>query len=407
MSLVVIVSFSIMCCATQRRTNAIEYMALTGAKIYTSPFNDPILDGTVLIRGESIDKVGEQNKIKIPAGVKTIDCSGMVIMAGFWNNHVHFMEAKWNNVNSLTSDQFSDQMEQMLTRYGFTYAFDLACLDFENMANLLARSKDVDVRSPTVLSAGVPFTPPNGNPFYINPLKLPEARTPEEAKAYVLEQKKLGANGIKIWSASPNGKEIVPMPLDIVREATRIAHESGLPVFAHPTSLEGVRIAAEGRVDVLAHVAGADYKDWDSQTLATMVSNNMALIPTLQLHKWELERGGLDPDDHPLLDTAINQLATFHRAGGEVLFGTDVGFMRNYDLEDEYILMHRAGLDYRDILESLTTAPAKRFGGSMQVGRVAKNYRADLAILESDPAVDVRNFTKVKYTIHKGKIIYD
>jgi imidazolonepropionase-like amidohydrolase len=31
--------------------------------------------------------------------------------------------------------------------------------------------------------------------------------------------------------------------------------------------------------------------------------------------------------------------------------------------------------------------------------------RADLVVLEGDPASDVRNFARVRYTIHMGRVI--
>lgn len=47
-----------------------------------------------------------------------------------------------------------------------------------------------------------------------------------------------------------------------------------------------------------------------------------------------------------------------------MLFGTDVGYMHDYDTAEEYELMAQAGMDAGQILASLTTAPAERFGDS-------------------------------------------
>ena len=44
-----------------------------------------------------------------------------------------------------------------------------------------------------------------------------------------------------------------------------------------------------------------------------------------------------------------------------MLFGTDVGYMHDYDPTDEYVLMAKAGMSPAQILESLTTAPAARW----------------------------------------------
>ncbi|MBI4468590.1 MAG: hypothetical protein HY650_04620 [Acidobacteria bacterium] len=46
-----------------------------------------------------------------------------------------------------------------------------------------------------------------------------------------------------------------------------------------------------------------------------------------------------------------------------ILFGTGVGAgVDDYDPSDEYTLMAEAGMTFRQILASLTTVPAERFG---------------------------------------------
>ena len=64
------------------------------------------------------------------------------------------------------------------------------------------------------------------------------------------------------------------------------------------------------------------------------------------------------------------QLRRFARGGGEVLFGTDVGYMADYDPTDEYVLMGQAGLSFQQVLASLTTAPAARVRTTIRAGRV-------------------------------------
>jgi hypothetical protein len=43
----------------------------------------------------------------------------------------------------------------------------------------------------------------------------------------------------------------------------------------------------------------------------------------------------------------VEQLRAYSQAGGQVLFGTDVGFVTDYDPAEEYLLMARAGSDIR------------------------------------------------------------
>jgi imidazolonepropionase-like amidohydrolase len=68
--------------------------------------------------------------------------------------------------------------------------------------------------------------------------------------------------------------------------------------------------------------------------------------------------------------------------------------------------MAKADMTFRQILESLTTAPAKRFGLFEKTGRIAPGMDADIAILGSNPATDVHAFSNVQYTLRTGKMIY-
>jgi imidazolonepropionase-like amidohydrolase len=137
-----------------------------------------------------------------------------------------------------------------------------------------------------------------------------------------------------------------------------------------------------------------------------MRARQMALIPTLKLYQWDLERTGHAAENHPLLLTAVAQLRTYAAAGGQILFGTDVGFMSDYSPVAEYKLMAQAGLSFPQILAALTTNPAQRFRLSQQTGTIEAGKRADLVLLRADPAVNIEHLGQVAYTISKGRIIY-
>jgi imidazolonepropionase-like amidohydrolase len=88
-----------------------------------------------------------------------------------------------------------------------------------------------------------------------------------------------------------------------------------------------------------------------------------------------------------------------------VLFGSDLGAI-DYDPTEEYTLMAEAGMSFPQILASLTTAPAERFGESNRLGRVAQGFLADLVVLKDDPSRDVRALASVRFTIRSGKVVY-
>jgi imidazolonepropionase-like amidohydrolase len=121
----------------------------------------------------------------------------------------------------------------------------------------------------------------------------------------------------------------------------------------------------------------------------------MSLIPTLKLLG--------DGDDRQAIR---NEVRDFARLGGEIIFGTDVGFLSDYDPLREYELMTASGLNWRQVLESLTTSPANRFGEAKRRGRIAAGFDADVVVLGSDPTQSVHAFTDVRYTIRSGRVVY-
>jgi imidazolonepropionase-like amidohydrolase len=68
--------------------------------------------------------------------------------------------------------------------------------------------------------------------------------------------------------------------------------------------------------------------------------------------------------------------------------------------------MAQAGMSFRQVLASLTTAPAEKFGDARHAGRVAPGYDADLTVVKGDPAADIDALAAVEYTLRDGRIIY-
>jgi imidazolonepropionase-like amidohydrolase len=384
-----------------------QNLVIKGAVVYSSPQAKPIINAVVVVKNGKIARVGEYGTVTIPKGIPVIDAKGMFLTAGFWNNHVHFTEPKWNGADTAAAARLTSQLNDMTNSRGFTYVFDLAELDFENLKALRNRIDKGEVPGPSIRAVGVPLTPENGSPFYIRPAKLPEVGDTATAVGDVIAQIKAGAKGIKLFTGSPNGKEIVVMNVDVIKAVVKTAHRYGVPVFAHPSTEAGVNAAIAGGVDILAHVAPDAHRDWDQPTIKSLVQKHIAVVPTLKMFQWSLLTSKQDTTNNPLITTALQQLGSFAKAGGVVLFGTDVGYMNDYSTEAEFDLMSRAGLDFKLILASLTTAPAKKYGLQNITGMIAPGMNADIVLLSADPANDTRNFSRVAYTIAKGRVIYN
>ena len=368
-------------------------LALVGGRIYTAPDAAPLANGTVFIHDGRIASVGAGTP-KLAGGVQRIDCIGLVIAAGFWNCHVHFSEPKWENAATLPAAQLVTQIRDMLTRWGFTSVFDTGSL-LANTKAIAHRMEAGEFPGPMILSAGTPFTSKDATPYYLQPLKLPELETPEQATTLARARLDEGADAIKIFQGAWVSQEkVVPMPLELVKAVAAVAHARGKLLLAHPSDTAGLSSAIEGGVDVLTHVVESP-GDVDASMVAEMRKRNMAVIPTLKLFGHNRN-----------VDQLLAQLRAYSEAGIPILFGTDVGFITDYDPALEYRLMDRAGLNFPEILASLTTAPVARYGFGKHKGRIAPGMDADLVVLGGDPAEDIAAFTDVRYVIRNGAVIY-
>lgn len=375
-------------------------LALVHAKVHPSPEATPLLDATVLLQDGRILAVGKG--LTVPPGFKTIDCGGRSLMAGFWNCHVHFTERQWDDAATAPASRLTAQLQAMFTRYGFTSVVDLGSNPGTTLP-LRGRLRAGEVHGPTLRTAGGPLYPAQGIPFYLDDLPaairehLAQPATPEAARALVA-QAAAEVDLVKLFTGSwvARGK-VKPMEPEVAMAAVKEAHAKGLPVFAHPSNLTGTRIALDAGVDVLAH-APDDTRGIDGAFLQRLVDRRMAMVPTLQLFH------GLAHEDMAAIRALVRD---FRARGGELLFGTDVGYIPDYDPSEEFAQLGAVGLQTADILRMLTTAPTARFGAAAKVGRIAPGLVADLVLLAGDPDLDPRNFAQVALTIQAGVPRYE
>lgn len=299
----------------------------------------------------------------------------------------------------------------MLVRHGFTTVVDTGS-HWPITSALRRRIEAGEVTGPRILTAGEILFPKGGAPpaesfrgIDITPGAMLEIGTPEDAGIRTRRQLDQGADAIKLYVATWWNDPPTRLSIDVVRSAANEAHRRGKLVLAHPSDIRGIETALAGGVDVLVHTTPAA-GPWP-HALVERMRQRVALVPTLKLWRAELLREGVpETQGRAFQRAAVDQLQTFTRAGGEVLFGTDVGYMQDDDTREEFDLMAAAGMDFRQILASLTTAPAARFGGAGRSGRIVPGEISDLVLLDSDPAADVSAFAHVSGVIRGGRVIH-
>lgn len=369
-------------------------LIVTDLRLHAATDKAPLENISIAIRDGTIVYIGSEPNMQSAAVINGGDRNAT---AGLWNSHVHFMRP-------LDGSQDSAAVHEQLLRYGFTSVLDTG----SDLAATLALADAIergDSIGPRIFMANGSFVFTDATPVYLPGIRLPEIDDPAQADALVGQFMDEGAHGIKIFAGSfMSPTKTIHLPPDVIRAVADATHARGGFLVAHPDDEIGLVNAVENGVDVLAHTAPRA-KPLSDRMIATMKNNKVALIPTLKLWSYELRRGNTpEPVVQMVQERAVRQLADYHAAGGEILFGTDVGYMRDFDPRDEYLLMQQAGMDFADILAALTINPAGRFAG--ESGQLVVGAAADIVIYAGDPSLEITALAEVLYTIRAGRIVY-
>jgi imidazolonepropionase-like amidohydrolase len=401
--LLAIAAMSAIGCSADRKPDA--ELVITDVTLLAAPGEPAVNGATLVFEHERVSAILTHGEVPPPAKT-TLGGRGLFATAGFWNSHVHFMEPVFYDAANASVDQLQGGLERMLNRYGFASVVDTGS-DLGNTIALRARIESGELRGPRIRTTGAGFVPPNGSPAYLS-VHLPELDSVDTATRLSAQRLDDGADALKLFTGTFLGVgNVAVMPVDFVTAAVEQAHRRRKLAMAHPQSLEGVQAALGGGVDIVAHTAPGE-GPWPPALLDDLINRGTVLIPTLMLWRVELSRQN-PPVPAPIVDgyeqDALGQIASFASRDGTVMFGTDVGYIDQYDPTEEYRLLGEAGLTYDQVLASLTTNPARVWGnaaaGTLQVGNPG-----DVVLLADDPRADMRNFARVQFLVRGGRTVF-
>src|SRR5207237_3588827 len=111
-----------------------------------------------------------------------------------------------------------------------------------------------------------------------------------------------------------------------------------------------------------------------------------------------------------IYEIALPNLKKLEDAGVTIAAGTDagnIGTIHGPALFREFQLMKQAGLTPMQILQCTTANAAQLFGGETgaHVGKIDKDYFADLVILKSNPSEDIAHASDIDSVI-KNEVLY-
>lgn len=363
---------------------------------------------SILVEDGLIAGVG--SALPRPTGLPVHDGAGATALPGLVDAHVHALDQRQTQL-ATTQTARTDAV-----RFGVTTLLDMFTVD---PSWLPEAAKDRAAVSPTELadvwSSGVGVTVPGGWPDFGQPT-LPPTAGAAEAAAFVANRMAEGSDYLKVFIEDGRhfGRPIPTLTADQVHALISAAHDHGARAVVHVATSADAVIAVTAGADALVHIPSADR--FTPAQVDTVQAAGLPVVATLAV-KSAIGCGPLaaalryDPRLEPLLtgdqrhnlgqnfglcwahqlDHALANVRALHQAGLPILAGSDApnpGTAIGASLLGELTLLVEAGLSPTEALAAATSAPADAFGLSDR-GRIAPGMRADLVMVDGDPAADI------------------
>jgi imidazolonepropionase-like amidohydrolase len=357
-------------------------------------------DATVVIDGDHIGAVGSD--VAAPMGADLIDGAGKTLLPGFIDAHAHAS---------------GDALERAVV-FGVTTELDMfADPSFAARARAEQSSHRITTRA-DLRSAGVLITAPGGHGTEFGQA-IPTLAGPGDARSFVDARIAEGSDYIKIVKDDGSAYGLTWPTLDDEELAAVVAAAhwrqklAVVHIGTQADAVAAIEAGANGLVHLFADSAPA------ADFAARVATHHAFVVPTLGVLESETGRPSgaslaADPRVAPKLteaevqglksafqfpgrlktlslDHARAAVAALKAASVPILAGTDApnpGTAHGASLHRELELLVSAGLTPLEALAAATSTPARLFG-LLDRGRIAPGLRADLVLVDGNPALDI------------------
>lgn len=331
---------------------------------------DRLFDGRKVLSGRAAvavegGKVVAVGRLRIPASARVIRFRDATILPGIIDLHVHASPSSLLRAG-VTTTRNTGEPEAVLRR------------------PFAARGY------PRVVASGPMITVPGGYPIGRDPGLAAPVTSAREGAAKVNALVAKGAAFIKI-AVAPGAEGTQPtLSLDEVRAVVAQAHKHQRIVTTHTLDGNGLAIALAGGVDEIAHMPCVGVAREQLEALAT---RQIAVVGTLHISR--LFFRAQCPD-------ALANARTFVRAGGQLLYGTDIpGVVATLDVA-ELGLMQQSGMSPTQVLQSATGDAGEQLGMA-PLGTIVPGAPADVLVVRGNPTRSLRALAKPLFVMARGK----
>lgn len=404
-------------------------IVLRGGRLVDGTGAEPVDAAGVVIDGQRIVDVGPDARLAVHAGDRVVDLDGRTVMPGLVDAHTHLTYHtvepdvwRLDQVESveLNTLRAADNARHVLA-CGFTTIGDGACRGWIAPAIRDAVREGLVV-GPDVFAAGPMLCGIGGlldnDPAWVSRQSSGALCTivsgTDEVRRAVRHQVTGGVDWIKVAASGVAGSrfssaEHEDLGYEEIAAAVAEAARFGKRVHAHAHSREGVRAAIDAGV-VSLHCA----EFADEELLVAMREKDIPFSPTIAwLHARCMDHGGPPPtaaflDEAWRAYAAAREVVIAARALGTPLaIGTDA-FHRFPHVPDGVVEMeYLVALGYTPLeaIRAATSVAARAVDARTDRGVLAPGRRADLLVVDGDPAADVavlRDKSRIHHLLKAG-----
>jgi len=388
-------------------------LAIRAGKLIDGSGNEPLRDAVVLVEGEKILQVGLDREVETPAGAEVLDASGVTVMPGMVDAHVHIHTpgGPTDNYALAEASQFEGALALRACNYalrslraGFTTLRSLGSPAYIDVALRDAINEGV-VDGPRLIVAGQGLSRTGGHmdkPYW-SPAVSIAGRTgvcdgPWECRKAARTQIKWGVDLIKINACGGsvydlNRPWLQEMTYEEMAAICEEAHWVYKRVAAHTSGGPGITDALRAGIDSVEH------GHWLSEEqVELMAERGVFYVPTLLVNALTLKSPEREELSQPIYEWVRKasegkhlSLERARNAGVKIALGTDAGFLVNHGQNaaelEEFV---KAGFSPMEAIVAATRTGAECLDLENEVGTIEPGKYADLLVVDGDPLADIR-----------------
>jgi imidazolonepropionase-like amidohydrolase/Tol biopolymer transport system component len=388
-------------------------IAFTGATIITMEGDEVIENGTIVVRNNTIEAIGDATT-KIPNNAKVYDVSGKTIMPGMVDAHAHVGGFRYG----LTPQKHWQFYANLA--FGVTTTHDPSA-NTESIFTLSELIKSGNMVGPRLYSTGFILYGADGDfKAVINSI--------DDARSSIRRTKAFGALSVKSYNQPRRDQR--QQVIQAAREEGILVVPEGGSTFYHNMSM-----IMDGHTGIEHNIPVAPvYKDikslwstsktgytptlivnyggmngefyfyendnvWENKRLLKYTPR--AIVDARSRHRTKVPQEEYD-NGHILVAETCKALTD---AGVKVNLGAH-GQLQGLGAHWELWMFTQGGMTNMEALRAATLNGAEYIGAGNEIGSLKVGKLADLLVLDKNPLDNIRNTESIKYTMVNGRL-YD